>query len=242
MAKHSIGRAIGQFARQLDRTYGIREWLRGEPRPPNGGFDLRGEKIIDWAWICVNLPAGCGRALEIGCGESPVLPAMLARGYEVTAVDLDERIAHEISGFTFIRGDFNDVGLVPGFDVIVACSSIEHFGLAGRYSPVHSPDADLQAMKKIRSLLAKRGVVLLTIPVGLDSVHYPWHRVYGRDRLPLLLEGFIVAQARFLAKNPRGPWYETTMQNALNHPVLIERYALGEFILTRDGDQSEFPR
>jgi hypothetical protein len=229
------------MAKQLDRTFGLREWLRGEPRPPRGGFDLAGEKIIDWGWICINLPAGKQRALEIGCGESPILPAMIARGYDVTGIDFNERIAHEISGFTFVRGDFNQVGLIPGFDVIVACSAVEHFGIAGRYGSNNSPDADLEAMKKIHSLLSRSGRLFLTVPVGKDSVHQPWHRVYGRTRLPRLLKGFVIVQARFLAKNPYGPWYETTMQHALNHPEVTVRYAIGEFILVRDNDVASLP-
>ncbi|HWR14668.1 MAG TPA: DUF268 domain-containing protein [Terriglobales bacterium] len=228
-----IGQAIGQFAKRVDSNFGIRAWLRGEPRPPKGGFDLAGEKIIDWGWICVNLPEGRKRALEIGCGESPVLPAMLARGYEVTGVDFDTRITQEVSGFTFIHGDFNQLQLQPAFDVIVACSAIEHFGLEGRYGSTYAPDADLKAMQKIRSLLSYDGVVLLTVPVGIDTVHKPWHRVYGRERLPQLLEGFEVEKARFLAKQPRGPWYETSANEALDHPIVLERYALGELMLKR---------
>ncbi|HWR14698.1 MAG TPA: DUF268 domain-containing protein [Terriglobales bacterium] len=224
---------MGQLAHGLDQRFGVRAWLRGEPRPPRGGFDLEGEKILDWGWICVNLPEGPKRALEIGCGESPVIPAMLARGYDVTAVDFDARIAREISGFTFIRGDFNQVGLVPGFDVVVACSAIEHFGLSGRYRSDEDTNADLRAMKKVRSLLSKDGIVFLTIPIGLDAIHAPWHRVYGSERLPMLLEGLVIVRSRFLLKNPHGPWYETTLHNAFNHPVMLQRYALGEFVLSR---------
>ena len=40
----AVGNAIGTLARQVDRRFGIRAWLRGEPRPPAGGFDLDGEK------------------------------------------------------------------------------------------------------------------------------------------------------------------------------------------------------
>ena len=46
---------IRTMQKGLDREFGVRAWLRGEPRPPRGGFDLAGEKIIDWGWICANL-------------------------------------------------------------------------------------------------------------------------------------------------------------------------------------------
>ena len=230
-----IGRAVASFARRLDRQFGLREWLRGEPRPPLGGFDLVGEKIIDWGWICVHLPPGPKRALEIGCGESPIIPAMLARGYDVTGVDLDASITTAVNGFGFVCGDFNAIELVPGFDLVIACSAIEHFGLAGRYGSKPDEDADLSAMRKIHALLAPSGQMLLTIPIGTDVVHRPWHRVYGPERLPLLIDGFTVTEARFWAKAPWQPWYETTMQHALHQPVVLQRYALGQFVLTKAG-------
>jgi len=52
----ALGNAIGTVARRVDRRFGVRAWLRGEPRPPAGGFDLDGEKLLDWGWICANLP------------------------------------------------------------------------------------------------------------------------------------------------------------------------------------------
>jgi hypothetical protein len=221
----------GKIAKKVDRQFGIREWFRGEPRPPRGGFDLAGEKIIDWGWICVNLPPGRKRALEIGCGESPVIPAMLARGYDVVGLDFDPKISTQLSGFTFMQGDFNTADLKPGFDVIVACSAIEHFGLSGRYGSSEDANGDLKAMARMRSLLSSDGIVLLTIPVGSDVVHRPWHRVYGRQRLPLLLDGFRIMQSRYLVKDPWGPWRETSKDMALAQPPDIRRYALGELML-----------
>jgi len=227
----TLGNVVGRYARRLERELRLRAWLRGEPRPPRGGFDLAGEKIIDWAWICVNLPAGPRRALEIGCGESPILPAMLALGYDVTGVDLDATISTELKGFRFIQGDFNQVGLDPGFDVIVACSAIEHFGLEGRYGSNSDPDADMKAMARIRSLLSHDGKAFITIPLGSDAVHTPWHRVYGRERMPALLSGFTIQDSRFWVKNPWGPWSETTLMHALDQPIDLQRYALGQFLL-----------
>jgi hypothetical protein len=230
----ALGNVLGRYARRLDRELGLQAWLRGEPRPPRGGFDLAGEKIIDWGWICVNLPVGPKRGLEIGCGESPILPGMLTRGYDVTCVDLNDTITTELQGFRFIRGDFNQIELLPGFDVIVACSAIEHFGLAGRYGSKADPDADIKGMTKIRSLLSSRGQAFITVPIGSDALHNPWHRVYGKERLPLLLNGFTVQESRFWTKRPWGPWHETTLVHALDHPVDLRRYALGQFVLVKN--------
>lgn len=229
----SIGSSLGGVAKRIDRQLGIRPWLRGEPRPPAGGFDLAGEKILDWGWICANLPRGPKRALEIGSGTSPIVPTMLSMGYDVTAVDLSEDLSRQVSGVRFFLGDFNTLKLEPGFDIVVLCSVVEHVGLSGRYNSGGDPEGDLKAMSKIQRLLSPDGLVFLTVPVGCDVVHGSWHRVYGPERLPRLLSGFEIIKSRFLTKKPWGPWSECDREAALAHPPEIQRYALGEMILEK---------
>jgi len=229
----ALGSAIGTMVRRVDRRFGVRAWLRGEPRPPAGGFDLDGEKLLDWGWICANLPKGRKKALDVGCGESPVIPTMLARGYEVVGVDLEDRLARQVAGFMQVRGDFNQLNLDSDFDLVVACSSIEHFGLSGRYGSTEDPSGDLKAVQKILRHLIPGGFFFLTVPVGHDAAHKPWHRVYGRVRLPQLLQGFEVVQQRFFDKEPWGPWREVSLDAALDHPKDVRRYALGQWILRK---------
>jgi len=212
---------------------GLRAWIAGEPRPPRGGFDLDGEKLIDWGWVCVNLPVGPRRALEIGPGKSPIIPAMLALGYDVTAVDLSSDISHLFSNIRFHFGGFEEIESDKGFDVIVLCSVVEHIGLSGRYNSREDRDGDLKAMRKALEWLNPHGQLFLTIPVGKDAVHRPWHRVYGQERLKQLLEGFSIVQSRYLVKQPWGPWYVAKEGDALSFGPDIQRYALGEFILTK---------
>lgn len=229
----AFGERIGTIARRVDRRFGIQAWLRGEPRPPAGGFDLSGEKLLDWGWICVNLPRGHNKALDVGCGESPVIPAMLALGYEVMGVDLEGRLARSVANFTMVKGDFNQLDLNCEFDLVIACSSIEHFGLSGRFGSPEDPSGDLKAMQKISRLLAPGGLLFLTVPMGRDAVHKPWHRVYGRKRLPQLLQGFEVVHQRFLSKEPWGPWQEVGQEVALDYPAQVRCYALGQLILRK---------
>ena len=228
-----VGHTIGTIGRHIDRRFGIRAWLRGEPRPPRGGFDLDGEKLLDWGWICVNLPRGKKKALDVGCGISPIVPAMIAMGYEVVGIDLGNQLAGIVAGFRPIAGDFNQLDLDSEFDVVVACSSIEHFGLSGRYGSGEDPSGDLKAAQKILRYLVPGGLFFLTTPVGRDAVHKPWHRVYGRQRLPQLFQGFEVVNQRFLKKDPWGPWREVSQDAALDYPVEVRRYALGQWILRK---------
>jgi Caenorhabditis protein of unknown function, DUF268 len=228
-----VGRRIGSAARSINRRLGIIAWLSGEPHPPLGGFDLDGEKLVDWGWISVHLPPGPKRALEIGPGRSPVVPAMLALGYDVTAVDFDGALARWIAGFSLLEGDFLSLNFDRGFDVVVACSVVEHIGLPGRYGSTQVRDGDLKSMCKMWELLSDDGIVLLTIPVGRDALYLPFHRVYGRDRLPRLLSRFNVIESRFLTKEPWEPWQVADPDEAIDYRATIQRYALGQFLLKK---------
>ena len=229
----TLGHRIGKTIKVIDKRFGVLAVLAGEPRPPVGGFDLKGEKALDWGWVCVNLPKSARRGLDIGCGESPTVPAMLALGYEeVVAVDLQFPLDKQLSGPRFIQGDFNQLALDPGFDVIVACSAVEHIGLSGRYSSGEDVDGDLRAMEKIRLLLNKNGILILTIPAGKDAVYKPWHRVYGKKRIQDLLSGFRINKSTGYVKEPWGPWAKSSLEEALEFSATPARYALAQLVLT----------
>lgn len=75
------------------------------------------------------------------------------------------------------------------FDFAFSISSFEHDGL-GRYGDPLDPHGDLNAMKKMKSLLKPKGILFLSVPLGKDKLVWNAHRIYGKNRLPLLLEGW----------------------------------------------------
>ncbi|GFK94938.1 hypothetical protein NNJEOMEG_02786 [Fundidesulfovibrio magnetotacticus] len=78
------------------------------------------------------------------------------------------------------------------FDHAVSISSFEHDGL-GAYGDPLDPDGDLKAMRAMKTLLRPGGLVFFNVPTAWDDmIHFNEYRVYGRHRLPLLLEGFEV--------------------------------------------------
>eukprot|EP00996_Jenningsia_fusiforme_P001432 NODE_2316_length_1233_cov_29.216216_g2111_i0.p1 GENE.NODE_2316_length_1233_cov_29.216216_g2111_i0~~NODE_2316_length_1233_cov_29.216216_g2111_i0.p1 ORF type:complete len:393 (-),score=79.24 NODE_2316_length_1233_cov_29.216216_g2111_i0:53-1183(-) len=72
------------------------------------------------------------------------------------------------------------------FDVAISISSFEHDGL-GRYGDPIRPESDIEAMKKMKCLVRPGGFMVLSLPIGLDTVVWNMHRVYGRVRLPEML-------------------------------------------------------
>jgi SAM-dependent methyltransferase len=78
---------------------------------------------------------------------------------------------------------------LPKFDACISISSIEHSGL-GRYGDNIDPMGDIKAMQDIKNILKKDGLFFLAVPIGEDRVMWNAHRVYGKIRLELLLDGW----------------------------------------------------
>ena len=201
-----------------------------EGRPPN----LNGDRAIECSWIAAHMPDGPGRALDFGCGNWSWMSLLAARkGFDVTGFDIQNvQWPYLYRSLGFMRGDILKVELPRGdFDLIINCSAIEHVGL-DRYGATALTDAgDLEAMKRLRSLLKSNKPMLLTIPVGLDTVIAPLHRVYGIVRLPKLLEGWAVDQQEYWIKDEENRWILVSKEVALQNPPTRRCYGLGLFVL-----------
>eukprot|EP00730_Choanoeca_flexa_P013249 TRINITY_DN5114_c0_g1_i1.p1 TRINITY_DN5114_c0_g1~~TRINITY_DN5114_c0_g1_i1.p1 ORF type:complete len:338 (+),score=55.37 TRINITY_DN5114_c0_g1_i1:856-1869(+) len=77
------------------------------------------------------------------------------------------------------------------FDYILSASSFDHDGL-GRYGDPLQANGDLKAMRLCKCILKPGGQLLVSFPVGPDTIVYNLHRRYGRERLPHMLHGWIV--------------------------------------------------
>jgi Caenorhabditis protein of unknown function, DUF268 len=119
------------------------------------------------------------------------------------------------------------------FDTIINCSTVEHVGLPGRYGSKDVRDGDLQAMQRMRALLrGPASRMVMTIPVGIDGVYAPAHRVYGPKRFPMLTRNFSILREVYFAKTlPDKRWRETTRDAAFSVQGSSSFYALGLFVL-----------
>jgi len=218
-------------------------WVKGEasPRVPN----LLGDRDIEWSWIAAQMPLGPGNALDFGPGGSHLGLIAAQRGFEVTAVDREHvHWPYLHPQLRLIRGDILILPLPKKhFDLVINCSTVEHVGLAGRYGVTEDrPDGDLEAMGRLRELMKPGGIMLLTLPVGLDAVFAPLCRVYGAQRLPRLLEGYTVEKEMYWTKDSQNRWVLCDKAIALSVRAsagswnpLQNVYALGCYVLRKLG-------
>eukprot|EP01130_Rhizamoeba_saxonica_P013725 TRINITY_DN5895_c0_g1_i1.p1 TRINITY_DN5895_c0_g1~~TRINITY_DN5895_c0_g1_i1.p1 ORF type:complete len:331 (-),score=79.95 TRINITY_DN5895_c0_g1_i1:83-1075(-) len=75
------------------------------------------------------------------------------------------------------------------FDAAISISSFEHDGL-GRYGDPLRPSGDLEMMKKMKCIINPNGILYLSVPIAKDKIVWNMHRVYGKHRLPLLIENW----------------------------------------------------
>ena len=182
------------------------------------------------------MPDGPGEALDFGAGHSHLGLAAARKGFSVTAIDLlSIRWYYQHPRLRFVQRDIFDLHLAANhFDLIINCSSIEHVGLAGRYGVSESlPNGDIDAMKRLKELLKPGKLMLLTIPVGKDKVISYRHRVYGIDRLPVLLDGWQLIKEEFWAKDENNIWNSVDKTVAISRVPTDHYYNLGLFILQR---------
>jgi SAM-dependent methyltransferase len=206
-------------------------------------INLAGDRDIEWSWVASQIPLGPGKALDFGAGNGCLGLIAAQRGFKVTAVDIEPVIWHYIHPeLEFIQGDILNVMLSANYyDLVINCSTVEHIGLVGRYGVTEdNPEGDLQAMARLSASMKMGGIMLLTIPVGQDAVFSPMCRVYGVERLPLLLDGFNIQKEAFWAKDNSNRWLLTEKETALNFEALAGSwnplnniYALGCFVLEK---------
>lgn len=80
------------------------------------------------------------------------------------------------------------------YDASISISSVEHSGL-GRYGDELDPDGDIKAMKFQLDKTKVGGLCFLAVPMGMDEILWNAHRVYGRVRFPMLIEGWEVVES-----------------------------------------------
>lgn len=118
------------------------------------------EKILDGAEVCAGK-----RILDVACGTGVMIPYYLARGAQVSAIDIAPemvRIAKEkFPDVPIFCGDVEDTVFDHTFDCIVVYNAFPHF-----------PEPE-QLVRRLSGLLAPGGT--LTVAHGMSRAHIDSH-------------------------------------------------------------------
>ncbi len=108
--------------------------------------------------IVENIPAGCERALDVGCGLGQLTRRLRQSVPEVTGIDRDQRSIEcarghsDAADITYLHGDFLDWEFGPEtFDLVTSMASLHHMDATA-------------ALERMRELLRPGGVLAI---VGL---------------------------------------------------------------------------
>jgi len=108
------------------------------------------------------VPAGCERALDVGCGEGDLARELRRHAAHVSAIDVDARSLElagaQGGGVEYLLGDFASFPLQPAsFDFVVCVGALHHMDAAS-------------ALARMRALLRPGGALAV---LGLARSRYP---------------------------------------------------------------------
>jgi len=236
MLPRAIKRWIREPAKRLDSA--LHSLLSAESDP--GLNPLYGDRSIEYAFVIAQLLDVDRRkaVLDVGCSGSPLSTIVKSLGFEcVHGIDLLPSPVR-FDGVQFFQGDFlRTRALRDSYGVVILCSSIEHFGLAGRFNSPDVPEGDLQALERARQLLEPQGRLILTVPYGVEKVIWPLHRVYNRQSklLQLAFSSLKVIQEEYYRNDASNVWLRCTEAEASELVPGADNYALGLFAFSKSG-------
>jgi len=198
-----------------------------------------GERQIEYPWVykrVFDLQDRC--ILDVGAKEGLPITDLLLEKNTVYAIDPNIPSSLKRGRLTLIKGDVRSTSFEEGFfDAVVAVSTLEHIGVAGRYGTVvGETDGDFGAMQEIRRILSPGGRALITVPYGTGR-SLPLNRLYDAKRTKQLFEGFDLVECAYFRYTPQYRlWLEVPEHVASNTNWDVEpRYALACFCAIKTG-------
>jgi Caenorhabditis protein of unknown function, DUF268 len=234
LATRTNSQLLLRTARRLDQR--LHRFFSGRSSPLVN--PLCGDRCIEYAFVIEQLaPLDRNKSvLDVGCCGSPLTTAISAMGFRsIHGIDLLPSPV-DFPGIEFFCGDFlTATELSPRYDIVVFCSSIEHFGLQGRYGSKDSNNADLRALRKAIGFLPVDGRLILTLPYGVERTVAPWHRVYnkGSELLKHAAMHLRLEAESFFVRRGARPWAACTEADAALVVPTADSYALGMFQFAR---------
>lgn len=196
-----FGNKQTQFHYDLKHIEPIVRTAYYNPKP--FGFNTRVmliERVVEYPLAFQTLPSNPTAILDIGSGNSPFPYHLACLGHTVHAVDI---LPYPLEHQNIVQVRCDAMKLPYGdesFSYVTAISSLEHFGLGGYGDPVES-NAPFRARDEICRVLQKKGVFIVSLPVGIENdpiksknVNYS---VFTQSLLDRFTDGFQINQTRF---------------------------------------------
>jgi len=169
------------------------------------------ERIVEYPMV-FRLIRPSGRVLDVGCVSSRLPCNWPASGTRSMGSICGIPAGHP--AFTFHKLDLTQDTLPfehESFDIVTAVSCLEHFGLSGYGDGSRGGDADRRGVAAILSLLKPRGQLIFTCPFGRAAVTRK-HRIYDREGLQRLLDGFAIERECYFRRGDAG-WAPASMED-----------------------------
>lgn len=216
--EHPVKVVIRRLGRQ-----GFLGWLMQRFGASVGEKDLViSERIVELPtlheWLGKLFSKPEGEILEIGHVASSTSLELSSLGFKVTAIDLRE-YPFQHPNLLSIKGDFLKYNFNKKFDCIFSLSTIEHFGMSGRYGGEDLPDnkLDEETFKKISELFKPNGSAVVSFPYAKAWVPDIWFCVYTRKDLESKLSKYFkIDESRFYRRD-NNIW--TRVENSTKDPA-----------------------
>jgi len=178
------------------------------------GVLLVNERIVEQPWVFARVGAAPQRILDLGGAESTVALSLATLGHDVTVVDpRGYPVAHPNLTVAAVR--LEEHAPSAPYDVAVALSAVEHFGL-GHYAGGEGSQDDRAALARLRELVRPGGRLVLTVPFAAHASADDFQRVYDSAGLEALLTGWVVEQRLAAWQVERTQWVLGTCEAPLS--------------------------
>jgi SAM-dependent methyltransferase len=101
---------------------------------------------------------------------------------EVHVIDI-RGLSSEVEGLLFHRGDLTALDIPTASISSLSClHAMEHVGL-GRYGDPIDPEGCFQGMRELARVLAPKGKLYFSVPIGRERVEFNAHRIFSPDTI-----------------------------------------------------------
>jgi SAM-dependent methyltransferase len=179
--------------------------------------------------------------LDVGAKRGLPITDLLLERNEVYTIDPGLSASFTRGQLIGVKGDIRGTSFGDAFfDAVVAVSTLEHVGVAGRYQVgLSDEEGDFKAMAEIERVLKPGGPCVLTLPYGTGR-SLPLNRLYGPDRVAKLIARFRLVEAEYFRYATHyGLWLSVTEEEArANNWDVDPWYALACLHLRKSYDGS----